>query len=181
MSVLWSSWTTLVSWPKTDISSGGLILHSCFFLAALALHFRGAGRSQSCWFKNKSSCQHHPQWSDLSLAGSLLRPERRCRGSSWLNKLPSEEQSSSSPCSCCSTTSKTLSPRGPSMAPFMQVSFMTLCSQSRGPDIDLHQRVPCIPRSPLLCFGRSRWTQRDNSEPVYLFSANMYAFTLWGW
>lgn len=56
-----------------------------------------------------------------------------------------------------------------SMAPFIEVSFMTLCSQSRGPDIDLHQRVPCRPTSPLLCCGRPRWTQRGDYKPVYPF------------
>lgn len=62
--------------------------------------------------------------------------------------------------------SKALSPCGSQWPPSWK-PVLWPCVQSRGPDIDLHQRVPCIPTSPLLCCGRSRWTQRDNYKPVY--------------
>lgn len=40
-------------------------------------------------------------------------------------------------------------------ASFMSVGFMTLRSQARGPDTNLHQRLSQIPLLPLVCCGQT--------------------------
>lgn len=163
MSVLWSSWTTLVSWPKTDVSSRP---HPAqlFFLAASGLFFSGAASSQSCQPKNRSYVS-----ASSAMAGFKFNTPLTCEKTPCLFLVVTEMKS----LNCHGWTSCPLTSQPPphpapiaplqrgcitlwfSMAPFMEVSFMTLCSPTRGPDIDLHQRASHIPASPLLCCGRS--------------------------
>ncbi len=77
--------------------------------------------------------------------------------SDWLNKQPSQNQTVTPSSSSRSTAalSRHFITLCAEWASFMSAGFMTLCSQTRGPDTDLHQRLSQIPLSPLLCCGQT--------------------------
>lgn len=175
MSVLWSSWTTLVSWPKTDVSSRP---HPAqlFFFSRLRLVLQRC--SQLCQPKNRCYVSASSVMAGFTLNTPLTWEKTPC----LFLVVPEMKSLNYHGWTSCPLTSQPPPHPAPvaplqrgcitlwfSMAPFMEVSFMTLCSPTRGPDIDLHQRASHIPASPLLCCGRSSWPQRDDYMSVYPF------------
>lgn len=170
MSVLWSSWTTLVSWPKTDVSSRP---HPAqlFFFSRLGLVLQRC--SQSCQPKNRSyvsassamagfKCNTPLTWEKMPCLFLVVTDRKSLNCHGWTTQPPPHPAHVAPLQRGCITLWF-------SIAPFMEVSFMTLCSPTRGPDIDLHQRASHIPASPLLCCGRSSRPQRDDYMSVYPF------------
>lgn len=189
MSVLWSSWTTLVSWPKTDVSRP----HPAqlfFFFSRLGLVLQWC--SQSCQPKNRSyvsassvmagfKFNTHLTWEKTPCLFLVVTEMKSLNYHGWTScPLTSQPPPHPAPVAPLQRGCITL---WFSMAPFMEVSFMTLCSPTRGPDIDLHQRASHIPASPLLCCGRPSWPQRDDYMSGYPFlRACWYVpVDLWGY